>query len=199
LHAAVRLPAGYMIVRGTVRGLLLAPVGPRPGSIADGLLDPATGHLTAVPAPVVAASATEVAVTAPCSSGPCHLMVVNLATGRSGNVVLLPGTSVASAAFSPDGSYLALQVNAAPGGADGGSATQLEVVATATGRLSTVPDTSLSSDALIGFGWPPGGGRLVAELSFTTKVQLASWLPGASRLAVTVVRPGHGAGSIFTG
>ena len=42
LHAAVRLPAGYMIVRGTVRGLLLAAVGPRPGAIAEGLLDPAT-------------------------------------------------------------------------------------------------------------------------------------------------------------
>jgi hypothetical protein len=203
LHTAVRLPAGYMIVRGTVRGLLLAPVAPRPGAIAEGVLDLASGHLTAVPTPVIAASATEIAVTSPCGSGPCHLQVVNLATGRSGQVVLLPGTSVANAAFSPDGSYLALQVNAAPGGADGGSdggsATQLQVVATATGRLMTVPDTSLSSDALIGFGWPPGGDRLVAELSFTTKVQLASWLPGAAQLAVTVVRPGHGAGSIFTG
>jgi hypothetical protein len=199
LHAAVRLPAGYMIVRGTVRGLLLAPVGPRPGAVADGLLDPGTGHLTAVPMPVIAASATEVAVMAPCSSGPCQLVVVNLATGRSGHVVLLPGTSVADAAFSPDGNYLALQVNAAPGGADGGSATQLEVLATATDHLATVPDTSLSSDALIGFGWPPGGDRLVAELSFTTKVQLASWLPGATRLAVTVVRPGPAVGSIFTG
>jgi hypothetical protein len=199
LHAAVRLPAGYQVVQGTVRGLLVAQVAPRPGAIAEGLLDLATGHLTAVRTPVVAASATEVAVTAPCGSGPCHLMVVNLATGRSGQVVLLPGTSVANAAFSPDGSYLALQVNAAPGGADGGSATRLEVVTTATGRLMTVPDTSLSSDALIGFGWPPGGDRLVAELSFTTKVQLAAWLPGAPRLAVTVVRPGQGAGSIFTG
>ena len=199
LHAAVRLPARYMIVRGTVRGLLVATVGPHPGAIAEGLLDPATGHLTAVGNPVVAASATELAVTAPCTTGPCRLMVVNLATGRSGTVVLRPGTSVADAAFSPDGRYLALQVNAAPGGADGGSATQLEVVATATGQLTTVPDTSLSSDALIGFGWPPGGDRLVAELSFTTKVQLASWQPGATRLAVTVVQPGSRVDSIFTG
>jgi len=199
LHAAVRLPAGYMIVRGTVRGLLLAAVAPRPGAVAEGLLDPATGHLTAVRTPVLAASATEVAATTPCASGPCGLLVANLATGRSARVALPPGTSVANAAFSPDGSYLALQVNAAPGGAGGGSATQLEVAATATGRLTRVPDTSLSSDALIGFGWPPGGDRLVAELSFTTKVQLASWRPGATQLAVTVVRPGHGAGMIFTG
>ena len=199
LHAAVRLPAGYMIVRGTVRGLLLAAVAPRPGALAEGLLDPATGHLTPVPTPVVAASATEVAATTPCTSATCRLLVTNLSTGRSSQVALPPGTSVANAAFSPDGSYLALQVNAAPGGADGGSATRLEVVATATGRLTPVPDTSLSSDALIGFGWPPGGDRLVAELSFTTKVQLASWRPGSAQLAVTVVRPGHGAGSIFTG
>jgi hypothetical protein len=199
LHAAVRLPAGYVIVRGTVRGLLLAAVAPRPGAVAEGLLDPSTGHLTAVRTPVVAASATEVAATTPCASGPCGLLVANLATGRSARVALPPGPSVANAAFSPDGSYLALQVNAAPGGADGGSATQLEVAATATGRLTPVPDTSLSSDALIGFGWPPGGDRLVAELSFTTKVQLASWRPGATQLAVTVVRPGHGAGMIFTG
>jgi hypothetical protein len=111
----------------------------------------------------------------------------------------VPGGSVANAAFSSDGRYLALQVNTAPGGADGASGTQLDVVAVATGRLATVPDTSLSSDALIGFGWPPGSDRLVAELGFTTKVQLASWVPGAAQLAVTVVRPGTGPGSIVTG
>jgi hypothetical protein len=199
LHDAVRLPAGYTIVRGTIRGLLLAAVTPRPGAPAEGLLDLATGHLAAVRTPVIAASATETAVTTPCSTASCRLVVSDLATGRSGDVTLPPGTSVANAAFSPDGSYLALQVNAAPGGADGGSATRLEVVATATGQLTPVPDTSLSSDALIGFGWPPGGDQLVAELSFTTKVQLASWRPGATQLAVTVVRPGHGADSIFTG
>jgi hypothetical protein len=34
------------------------------------------------------------------------------------------------------------------------------------------------------------GDSLVAEFSFTTKVQLASWDPGASRPAVTVIQPG---------
>ncbi len=55
-----------------------------------------------------------------------------------------------------------------------------------------MPRTSLSSDALVGFGWPPGGDPLVAELSFTTKVQLAAWLPGAPGLAVAVLRSGRG-------
>jgi hypothetical protein len=198
LSPAVRLPAGYLIVRGTVRGLLLAPVTPRPGAAAEVLLDPATGHRTSSPAPVLAASAAQVAVVT-CSRGSCVLSLLSLVTGHVRRVALPPGTSVASAAFSPDGSYLALQANTAAGGSGGGSATELEVVATGTGRRTVVPDTSLSSDALIGFGWPPGGDRLVAELSFTTKVQLAAWRPGATQLAVTVVRPGHGADSIITG
>jgi hypothetical protein len=50
-----------------------------------------------------------------------------------------------------------------------------------------VPDTWASSDALSGFGWPAGDDNLVAELSFMTKVQVVSWRPGSSRLAVAVV------------
>jgi hypothetical protein len=42
---------------------------------------------------------------------------------------------------------------------------------------------------LIGFGWPAAGDSLVAEFSFTTKTRLASWDPGASRLAVAFIRP----------
>jgi hypothetical protein len=206
LRAAVRLPAGFMIVQGTVRGLLLAPAAPRPGASADELWDPATGRVTdpaglaggAAPAAVIAASPTEIAVLPACA-GSCRVDLVDLAARRPAVVQLAPGGSVANAAFSSDGRYLALQVNTAPGGADGASGTQLDVVAVATGRLATVPDTSLSSDALIGFGWPPGSDRLVAELGFTTKVQLASWVPGAAQLAVTVVRPGTGPGSIVTG
>jgi hypothetical protein len=198
LGPAVRLPAGFMIVRGTVRGLLLAPVAPRPGGAADELWDPASRRARTWPGSVIAASPTQIAVVSSCS-GPCHIGVLNLGAGRSAGVTLPPGSSVASAAFSPGGSYLALQVNAAPGGADGGSATRLEVAATASGRLTMVPQTSLSSDALIGFGWPPGGDSLVAELSFTTKTQLASWRPGAARLAVAAVAPGTGPGAIVTG
>jgi hypothetical protein len=52
-----------------------------------------------------------------------------------------------------------------------------------------VPKTSVSSDALVGFGWPTSGDTLVAEFNFATKSQLASWHPGAAELAVQVIKP----------
>ena len=61
----------------------------------------------------------------------------------------------------------------------------------ASGRLTIVPGTFASSDALAGFGWPTDGDSLVAELTFTTTVQVASWHPGATRLAVAAIRPGR--------
>jgi hypothetical protein len=44
----------------------------------------------------------------------------------------------------------------------------------ASGRLTAVPGIRVSSDALIGFGWPAVSDTLVADLSFTTRAQLAS-------------------------
>jgi hypothetical protein len=82
---------------------------------------------------------------------------------------------------------------------DGGQAVQLELVSTASGRPTTVPGTALSSDALISFGWPASGDTLVAELGFTTKVQLMSWPPGAARLAVAVLRPQLSPASLIIG
>jgi hypothetical protein len=52
-----------------------------------------------------------------------------------------------------------------------------------------VPQTWVSSDALIGFSWPASSDSLVAELGFTTKVQLASWQPGARHLAIAALTP----------
>jgi hypothetical protein len=76
---------------------------------------------------------------------------------------------------------------------------QLEITPVASGRLTPVPGTWVSSDALIGFGWPSGGDSLVAEFSFTTKMQLASWHPGASHPGVTVIKPGSGQGPLVLG
>jgi len=70
---------------------------------------------------------------------------------------------------------------------------------TTTGRLTAVPGTWASSDALAGFGWPADSDSLVAEFNFTATLQLTSWRPGASRLAVTVIKPGPTQASLIVG
>ena len=198
LGPPLRLPAGYLIEQATGRGLLLAPAAPRPAAMADELWDPAAPQASRTFAAVIAASTTQVAWAPPCAAR-CRVLVLNLATGRRVTAELPKGRSVANAAFSPDGSFLAVEVSFSNEADDGGQAVQLELVSIASGRMMAVPGTWLSSDALISFGWPASSDSLVAELSFTTKVQLASWRPGASRLAVAALRPQHSPASLVIG
>jgi len=194
----VTLPAGYLIERGTSRGLLLAPLAGGPGTMADELWDPATAQPGRTFARVIAASATQVAWVPPCVTR-CRLQVLNLAAGRPETVGLPAASSVANAAFSPDGSLLAVELSFSNNSADGAQPVQLELVSMATGRLTVVPQTWVSSSALVGFGWAAGPDSLVAELSFTTKVQLASWRPGASRLAIAALSPQRSPASLVIG
>jgi len=76
---------------------------------------------------------------------------------------------------------------------------QLDVASIPNGRLAAVPGTSVSSDALVSFGWSAGRHDLVAELSFMPTVQVASWHPGARRLTVAVIKPGPQATSLIVG
>jgi len=198
LGPQLKLPAGYLIEQGTDRGLLLAPVAQDSGTMPDTLWDPAPPQPSRSFAGVIAASATEIAWAPPCAAR-CGVQVLNLATGRQVSVELPEASSAANAAFSPDGSFLAVQVSFSDDSDDGELAVQLELVSIASGRLTTVPQTWVSSNALIGFGWPASSESLVAELSFTTKVQLASWHPGASRLAITTLRPQHSPASLVIG
>jgi hypothetical protein len=194
----VTLPRGYMIDQATDRGLLLAPVLQRPGPPAYTLWDAATARSSRTFAGVIAASANVIAW-APACDPLCRVQSLDLETGRR-TVVALPGvSSVANAAFSADGTLLALEVSFYNGGDDGALATQLDVVSVANGHLTVVPGTWASSDALVGFGWLAGGDSLIAELSFTTKVQVTSWQPGAARLQVAAVRPGQDSESLVTG
>jgi hypothetical protein len=147
---------------------------------------------------VIAASSSAVAW-APACDPVCRVQVLDLATGRSTIVTLPKVSSAANAAFSPDGDLLALEVTFYNGGDDGALAMQLDVASTASGRLTVVPGTFASSDALVGFGWLAGGDSLIAELSFTTKVQVTSWRPGAAQLAVAAVRPGQDSDSLVLG
>ena len=187
LGPQLRLPAGYLIDQGTDRGLLLAPVAQDSGTMPDTLWNLAPPQPSRALAGVIAASATEIAWAPPCVAR-CRVQVLNLATSRQVSIELPAASSVANAAFSPDGSFLVLQVSFSDDSDDGELAVQLELVSMASGRLTAVPDTWVSSDALVGFGWPASSDSLVAELSFTTKVQLAAWRPGERRLSIAVLR-----------
>jgi hypothetical protein len=198
LGPQLRLPAGYAIDQATRRGLLLAPVVPRPGTTTDTLWDPADPQSGRNFDGVIAASASEIAWAPECAAL-CRVQVLDLATGRRTTVELPGATSAANGAFSPDGDFLAIEVSLYNGGDDGALATMLDVASMASGRLTVVPGSFASSDALAGFGWPTDGDSLVAELSFTTKVQVASWQPGATRLAVAAIRPGQDSDSLVVG
>ena len=193
-----RLPAGYVIERATDRGLLLAPVAPQPTATTYRLWDPAAPQASRTFDGVLAANATEIAW-APACAARCRVQVLNLTSGQQVTTELPDGRSGVNAAFSPDGRFLAVEESFSNEGDDGGLAVQLELMSVAGGSLSAVPGTWLSSDALISFGWPGGDDSLVAELGFTTKVQLMSWRPGASRLATALLRPRLNSGSLVIG
>jgi hypothetical protein len=195
LGPPVSLPAGYVIYRATDRGLLLAVADLRPGTPAYQLWDPAHPRAGRTFDDVIAASPAAIAWTPPCAAT-CQVRLLDLADGRQTAVGLPAGSSAVGGTFSPGGDLLALQVNSDD---DGALVARLEVASVTSGRLAAVPGTLVSGDALAGFGWPASGDSLVAEFMFTSTVQLASWQPGATRLAVAAVRPGQDRASLVVG
>ena len=193
----VTLPAGYAIAAGTTKGLLLWPVRQQAAQVAK-LWDPASGRAGESFTGLLAAAPGAIAWSSSCGRQ-CTVQTLDLATGHRATLKLPAGSSPVSAAFSPDGRYLAVQDSFGNTGDGGELAMQLEVAPLATGRLSAVPGTWVSSDALVGYGWPGGSDSLVAEFSFTTKRQLASWHPGATRPAVALLRSGPDQGSLILG
>jgi hypothetical protein len=191
----LRLPAGYVVYHATTRGLLLAPM-TEPATTAYRLLDPAAPQASRSFDGVLAATATQVAWATRCAPL-CHVRVLDLSTGQQTAIALPGASSAVDGAFSPDGKFLALQVSFGNLGDDGALAMQLDVASRAGGRPVVVPGIQVSSDALVSFGWPARGDDLVTELSFLTKVQVASWHPGAHHLAVAVVNPGRRFGSLI--
>ena len=186
LGAPVSLPLGYTIAQATDAGLLLISISEHRQPGTERLWDPVSGRVTTTFTGVIASSPTAIASARHCAVR-CEVQVLNLVTGHAVAVTIARGDSVTAGTFSQDGRYLALQVSFGDGGDGGALAMQLEVVAAATGVLTVVPHTWVSSDALTGFGWPVTGDNLVAELSFATRVQIAFWSPGSASLAVTTV------------
>jgi len=198
----ITLPAGYVVAQGTDRGLLLAPVA-QPATAAYRLWNPAAPRASRSFDGVVAASATQVAWAAPCAPL-CHVRVLDLGAGRQTAIALPGASSAVNGAFSPDGKFLALQVSFNSRGDNGALAMQLDVASMAISRPVPVPGIpvpvpgiNVSSDALVSFGWPARDDDLVAELSFITKIQVASWSPGAHQLAVAVINSGPQSGSLI--
>jgi hypothetical protein len=188
LGPRVTLPTGFVIDEGTNRGLLLVPAPPaHTATPVYELWNPVTSRMVRRFGAVLAAGASRIAWTSGCAAQ-CLVQVLDLATGRMTRIVLPAGSSAARGAFSPDGRLLALELSFGNGGDGGAVATQLEVASLPGCRLTVVPGTWASSDALTGFGWPAADDSLVAELSFVTKVQVASWYPGRRQLAVADVR-----------
>lgn len=183
----ISLPAGYVIDQATDRGLLLVPTVPPGGKPLYKLWNPVNGQVSRRFSAVIAASPSRIAWSSKCAPR-CVVKVLDLATGRETRIVLPRGSSAVRGSFSPDGKLLALALSFSDGGDGGGIAMQLEVASMPGGHLSVVPQTWASSDALTGFGWPAADDSLVTELSFVTKVQVASWYPGATELAVVDVR-----------
>jgi hypothetical protein len=198
LGARLRLPAGYVIDQATERGLLLAPVARRFGTAVYQLWNPATARSDRRFTGVIAASARDVAWAAGCAPV-CRVRVLDVVTGRQVTIGLPGASSAADGAFSPDGAFLAIETSRYNNGDDGALAAQLDVASVATGRLTVVPRTFVSSDAMAGFGWPAASDTLIAELSFTARVQVASWRPGAARLAVAGIQPGPSSTSLIVG
>jgi hypothetical protein len=195
LGAPVRLPPGYAIYQATSRGLLLAPIIQHSAGTADKLWNPADPQASRTFDDVVAAGPAEIAWTPPCAAT-CQVQVLDLTSGRRTVVGLPAGSSAAGGAFSPSGGLLALLVSS---GGDGGPAARLEVASVTSGRLTALPGTAVGSDALVDFGWPTSADSLVAEFIFATKVQVASWHPGATRLAVSTIRPGQDLTALVVG
>jgi hypothetical protein len=186
---AIKLPVGYTVATSAGPDLLLVPIVDTPGS-SEPLWNPVTRTTVRSFSDVIGVSANEVAFVPPCTTF-CAVQVLNLRTGQHRLLRLPTASSLSGGVFSPDGRYLALQVDVPNTSYGGALGTQLDLVNTRTGQLSMVPDSWVSSDAMEGFGWPGSRDALVAELAFSTRVEIAFWRPDSTAPAVALVRPGQ--------
>ncbi|HWN60214.1 MAG TPA: hypothetical protein VNO25_06040 [Streptosporangiaceae bacterium] len=200
LGPRIRLPAGYVIDRGTRAGLLLVQEQQQGSSpLRYELWDPGTRRVTRSFVNLIAASPAEIAWMPDCA-GSCRVHVLDLSGGRV-QEISLPGRSKSyQGAFSPDGQLLALLVTATVT-ADGRPAmTRLMVATVASGRISAVPGTTVGSGIGIGFGWQAGSRRLIADVGVGAteqpegqpEGQIAVWQPGDARLSTALARAPNG-------
>ncbi|MGH3168271.1 MAG: hypothetical protein ACRDN0_20605, partial [Trebonia sp.] len=191
LGPRLRLPAGYVIEQGTRAGLLLVRQEGGPGPVRYELWGPGTRRVTRSFVNVIAASPTGIAWTPACTSG-CRVHVMSLPGGGTREISLPGGTRAGQGSFSPDGRLLALLVTAGIAANGYPAANQLWVATVATGRSTEVPGTAVGSGIGVIFGWQPGTGRLMAEVTTGTVGQsvwqIGLWQPGAAGLSTVLGR-----------
>ena len=193
IGAPLQLPTGYVIDRAVKGGLLLAPYAPPANPVRDELWDPRTGQVIGTFANVIAASAEQIAWS-PCP-GRCPLKILTLlghktlSVNTALTIPLARGMWADSGTFSASGRLLALQVSTAVQRDGSAAATRLEVIDTATGQVTSLPGTTLSSQIGVSFGWQPGTGSLVAAIAQPSGfAQIAIWRPGYADPLVRAVR-----------
>ena len=200
LESPVRLPAGYAIDGATGRGLLLVPATLPGGPAAFFLWTPGAGEISRRFGTVLAVSARAIAWMPRCTRR-CVLEVADVVTGQVTAARLRAREVAVSATFSPDGNYLAVQVDTGFGDprTGNGAVTQLNVMSFRTGQVAAVPGTRANAGTLVAFGWPDDTDTLVTALSFPAKVELAAWHPGAARPEVVTLEPGRGTAGLVPG
>jgi hypothetical protein len=187
LGPPVRLPPGYGIYRAVGSALLLTPNLQGPGPVRGKLLDPSTGRVIRVLTDVLAAGPDQIAWDA-CPAR-CTLKVLNLSAGTVTTVPQPPHTWVVSATFDATGRLLAAQVVAAVKPSGESAATRLEVINSASGRVSAVPGTLISTHVGLTFGWDAGTDRLLATVfSRSAVLRFGSWQQGDAHLHIHTVR-----------
>lgn len=191
LGPRLRLPAGYVIDQATRAGLLLLPEVPGRGAVRYELWDPGTRRVLRSFENVIAASPAEVAWMPGCTAG-CPVHVLGLPGGQAEKISLPERSQALEGAFSPDGRLLALLATARIGAGGRAAATRLMVAVVASGRLMTVPGTTIGSGRGVNFGWQAGSGRLVAEVSLQHGWQIAVWRPGEARLSAALAQAPSG-------
>ncbi|HLH58873.1 MAG TPA: hypothetical protein VKV33_06945 [Streptosporangiaceae bacterium] len=196
LGPRLRLPAGYVIDRGTRAGLLLVPQQSGSGAVRYELWNPGTRRVTRSFSNVIAASPAEIAWAPACTPADCRVRVLDLAGGPAQQVSLPGRTEAGDGAFSPDGRFLALGV-AAGVTADGRAAVnRLLVASLATGQVTALPGSTVGGGIGVDFGWQAGSRLLIADVGVgevaQPEWQIAVWQPGAAGLSVVLARAPDG-------
>lgn len=163
------LPAGYLINSGVGGYLLLS--GTAGGNI---LWNPRTGHTSRRFADVIAVGPEQIVWSQGC--GTCRLQILNVTTGASLTTPFADsGPAPLTASLSADGTLLAAMLT------DG----SVGVLDTATGALTVIPGTAISSPADLTLGWLGQSHRLMVTATFShTALQFGYWQPGATHLFV---------------